>query len=281
MTTNVTQFRKRAKAAIEDERLQGALDYATRGKREKRLAALAELPNAEGLRDHFKEIRTATIAQLAKHLETFEHNATEAGAKVHWARDGAEACEIVVNIGRQYGVTLATKSKSMLSEEIRLNDALAEAGIEPVETDLGEWIIQLAGEAPFHIVGPAIHKTRYQIAELLGKEAGRELDPENIELLTAEARRMLREKFLVAGMGISGGNIIVAETGSVVLVTNEGNGRMVTSASPVQSMYIFARIASGPDFPQIIHSPISPEKHDASTNLVCKRSLTLCLSRSS
>ena len=233
MTTNVSQFRKRAKAAIEDARLQGALDHATRDKREKRLAALAELPNAEGLRDHFREIRSATIAQLANHLETFERNAVEAGAQVHWARDDAEACEIVIDIGRQHGVTLATKSKSMLSEEIHLNDALEAAGIEPVETDLGEWIIQLAGEPPFHIVGPAIHKTRHQVAELLGKEAGRELDPDNIESLTAEARRMLRERFLVAGMGISGGNIAVAETGSIVLVANEGNGRMVTSASPV------------------------------------------------
>ncbi|MFC1717195.1 lactate utilization protein B [Candidatus Poribacteria bacterium] len=232
-TTTVSQFRERAKKAIEDERLQGALDKGTGGKRLGLKETLAEIPDAEGLRDQFMQIRSATLAQLADHLETFERNATASGAQVHWARDGVEACEIVIEIARQHEVTLTTKSKSMVSEEISLNKALAEAGIEPVETDLGEWIIQLADEPPFHIVGPAIHKTRHQVAELLSKEAGRELDPDNIKLLTAEARRMLRERFLVAGMGMSGGNIAVAETGSIVLVMNEGNGRMVTSAPPV------------------------------------------------
>jgi len=233
MRTSVSQFRQRARTAIEDTRLQGALDKATDNLRKARVSALAELPNAEALRDHFKAIRSATLAQLAHHLETFERNAVAAGAQVHWARDGVEACEIVVGIAHKRGVTLATKSKSMATEEIHLNAALTAAGVEPVETDLGEWIIQLAQETPSHIVAPAIHKTRHEIAALLSQKSGRQLDPDNIAALTAEARRILREKFLTAGMGISGGNIAVAETGSVVLVTNEGNGRMVTSAPPV------------------------------------------------
>lgn len=118
MKTTVSQFRQRAKTAIEDARLQGALDKATDSLRKARVNALAELPNAEDLRDHFKAIRAATLAQLAHHLETFERNAVAAGAQIHWARDGVEACEIVVRIAGEHGVTLATKSKSMATEEI-------------------------------------------------------------------------------------------------------------------------------------------------------------------
>jgi L-lactate dehydrogenase complex protein LldF len=121
----------------------------------------------------------------------------------------------------------------MATEEIHLNHALSDAGITPVETDLGEWIIQLAGEPPSHIIGPALHKTRDQVAELLSREIGRPLDPDDIPAMTAEARIALREKFLAAGLGISGANLGVAETGSIVLVTNEGNGRLTTSAPPV------------------------------------------------
>lgn len=227
------QFRQSATIAINDIRLQGALKRANVHFRLGRERALAELPGVEALRDHFKEIRHRTMARLDHHLETFEKNAQAAGAQVHWARDGAEACRIISAIATQHGVTLATKSKSMATEEIRLNHALQEAGIQAVETDLGEWIIQLAHEAPSHIIAPAVHKTRQQVAELFSRESGEALPPDDIPLLTAEARRMLRSKFLASGMGISGANIGVAETGSIVLVTNEGNGRLVTSLPPV------------------------------------------------
>ncbi|GAB4470619.1 MAG: LutB/LldF family L-lactate oxidation iron-sulfur protein [Anaerolineae bacterium] len=227
------QFRHSAHEAIADPRLQLAIEGATGKFRGARLEALAELPNADALRDHLKAIRSTTLARLAEHLEMFERSAVQAGARVHWARDAAEACRIVVEIARQHGVTLAAKSKSMASEEIQLNRALIDAGIEPVETDLGEWIIQLAGEPPSHIIAPAIHKTRQQVAELFSKEAGRPMPPDDIPVLTAEARRLLRGKFLAARMGISGVNVAVAETGSIVLVTNEGNGRMVTSLPPI------------------------------------------------
>lgn len=233
MTTTFSQFRHSATIAIEDIRLQGALDGATNIFANARLRALAELPGAGKLRDHLKAVRSATLAQLAQHLETFERQATAAGAQVHWARDATQAGDIITNIARSRGVTLATKSKSMATEEIHLNQALAIAGVEPVETDLGEWIIQLAGEPPSHIIAPAIHKTRQQVAELFSQQSGQALSADDIPLLTAEARRILRQMFLSAGMGISGANIGVAETGSVVLVTNEGNGRLVTSAPPV------------------------------------------------
>lgn len=233
MTVTTLEFRQAAAAAIADPRLQGALEGATGKFRSARSAALAELPDADALRDHFKALRSATLARLAEHLETFERNAAAAGAQVHWAADGAAACRIVTEIARQHGVALAAKSKSMVSEEIHLNQALAAAGVEPVETDLGEWIIQLAGDPPYHIVAPAIHKTRQQVAELFSELTGESLPADDIPRLTAVARRLLREKFLAAGLGISGGNLLVAETGSVVLVTNEGNGRMVTSLPPV------------------------------------------------
>ena len=227
------QFRAQAIKAIGDPLLQRAIDGATLHFRTGRTEALAELPDADALRDHFKTIRSSTLARLADQLETFERNATAAGAQVHWARDAAEAREIVLGIARAHGTNLAVKSKSMASEEIHLNSALDAAGIDPVETDLGEWIIQLAGETPSHIVGPALHKTREQVAELFSAEVGRTLPPDDIPGLTEIARGILREKFLAAGIGISGGNIAVAETGTIVLVTNEGNGRMVTSAPPV------------------------------------------------
>lgn len=233
MTTTIPQFRERATIAIADIRLQSALEGATGRFATAREGALAALPWADELRDHFKTMRAATLANLAEHLQTFERNALVAGAHVHWAKDEAEACAIVTDIARRRSVTLATKSKSMATEEIHLNRALTAAGIQPVETDLGEWIIQLAEEPPSHIIAPAIHKTKEQVAELFARESGRPQSAADIPALTAEARRMLREKFLAAGMGISGGNLAVAETGSIILVTNEGNGRMVTSAPPV------------------------------------------------
>jgi L-lactate dehydrogenase complex protein LldF len=232
-TTTVPQFRSRATIAIEDIRLQGALEGATGHFRDGHDGALATLPHSDALRDHLKAIRSTTLANLVRHLETFERQAVKAGACVHWARDAEEASRIVVGIAQQHGVELATKTKSMATEEIRLNQALKKAGIEPVETDLGEWIIQLAEEPPYHIIAPAIHKTRGQVAELFSELTGEEIPPDSIPRLTAIARRLLRERFLAAGMGITGANIGVAETGSIVLVTNEGNAEMVTALPPV------------------------------------------------
>ena len=232
-TATMGQFRSRAYIAIEDIRLQGALEGATGKFASGRVSVLAELPEADALRDHFKSLRSATLARLAEHLEEFERQAQANGSTVHWARDGAEASQIVVEIAQAQGATLATKTKSMATEEIGLNRALSAAGIEPVETDLGEWILQLAEERPYHIIGPASHKTRGQVAVLFSQETGQALPPDEIPRLTATARRLLREKFLASGVGISGANIGVAESGSIVLVTNEGNAEMITSLPKV------------------------------------------------
>lgn len=232
MTATLNQFRRRAARSIADDRLQDSLESATDRFVHERLETLSTVPGVEQMRDHFKKIRAATIANLAAHLETFEENAVKAGAQLHWARTGEEAAQIVVDIAKTHRVDLVAKSKSMVTEEIELNSTLEEQGIMPVETDLGEWIIQLANERPSHIIAPAVHKTKEQVADLFQAHSGLEMSGD-ISALTAEARRVLREKFLAAGMGISGGNIGVAETGSIVIVTNEGNGRMVTSLPPV------------------------------------------------
>jgi L-lactate dehydrogenase complex protein LldF len=226
-------FRADAALAIANQHLQSAVDGATLKFRRDRLRALADLPEVEAMRDHFKAVRAATLANLSEHLEQFERQALAAGAHIHWARDAGEATQIVIGIARQHGARLAVKAKSMTTEEIHLNAALDEAGITPVETDLGEWIVQLAAEPPAHIVIPALHKTRQQVAELFTREVGYPLAADDIPALTGAARRALREKFLAAEIGISGANIGVAETGSIVLVTNEGNGRMVSSVPPV------------------------------------------------
>jgi L-lactate dehydrogenase complex protein LldF len=229
MTATLTEFKQSTTIALHDVQLQGALAGVSSGMFLNRNRALAEVPDVEQLRDHLKAVRSATLGQLAEHLQTFEAKAQAAGARVHWAQDGAEARAIVLEIAQKHGVKLVTKSKSMVTEEIHLNAALEEAGIVPIETDLGEYIIQLAQEPPSHIIAPAIHKTKYQVAALMSEVAGRPLSADDIPGMTAVARQLLREKFLTAGMGISGVNLGVAETGSVVLVTNEGNGRLVTS----------------------------------------------------
>ncbi|MFZ0548034.1 MAG: LutB/LldF family L-lactate oxidation iron-sulfur protein [Candidatus Promineifilaceae bacterium] len=229
----VPRFRHSATIAIENIRLQSALEGATSRFRTHREEALADYPQADQLRDHFKTIRSATLANLGQHLETFERSATAAGATVHWAETAEEAAQIVTNLALERGVSLVTKSKSMTTEEIHLNQKLQSAGIQAVETDLGEWIVQLAEETPSHIIAPAIHKTRSQVAELLSKESGQRLADDDIPTMTAEARRMLRKKFLAAGMGITGSNLGIAESGTIVLVTNEGNAEMVTNLPPI------------------------------------------------
>jgi L-lactate dehydrogenase complex protein LldF len=223
-----TPFRERAGQALQDPFLREALTVATTKFLTLRRDAFAEFPEGEALRDRAREIKEATLQQLDVWVERLIDNVERRGGHVHYAASDVEARQIVLDIARRTGVRMAVKSKSMASEEIHLNEALAAAGVTPVETDLGEYIIQLAHERPSHIIAPAIHKTKGQVAELFTRELARpvEADP---EALTRVARAELREKFLQADLGITGANFAVAETGTIVLVTNEGNGRMVTS----------------------------------------------------
>ncbi len=187
----------------------------------------------EALRTAGEDIRKRVVDNLDTWLEIFEQNAMARGATVLWAKDGQEICDLVVAIARQHGITKAIKSKSMLSEEADLNRALEAAGIQPVETDLGEYILQIAGnEAPSHIIAPVMHKNLDEIADLFARTHSKPRKTD-IPALTREARDVLRAHFLSAGMGITGGNFLIAETGSVALITNEGNGRMVTTLPKV------------------------------------------------
>jgi L-lactate dehydrogenase complex protein LldF len=223
-----TPFRDRAGAALKDTFLQEALTIATTKFIALRREAFGEFPEGEALRDRAKAIKEATLGRLDHYLEQLIEAVEARGGHVHYATTPEAARAIIVDIARQAGARTVVKTKSMATEEIELNEALLAAGVTPVETDLGEYIIQLAGERPSHIIAPAIHKTKGQVAELFARELRHEVaaDP---EVLTRIARAELREKFLQADMGVTGANFAVAETGTVVLVTNEGNGRMVTS----------------------------------------------------
>ncbi len=221
-------FPAQARAALQDGLLRGALRRATDLFAERRAAAVGSVPDWEELRERARRIKEESLAHLDRYLEEFESKARAAGARVHWARDGLEACALVAGIAREAGATHLVKSKSMTSEEIRLNHALERSGSEPVETDLGEWIVQLAGETPSHIIVPAIHKTRQQIADLFVDRLAIERT-EDVEELARTARAILREHFARADLGVSGVNFAVAETGTILILENEGNIRMTTS----------------------------------------------------
>lgn len=221
-------FDRNARRALEDTQLRGALRHATDLFGERRRAAVGTVTDWEGLRTQARAIKDETLSRLDTYLEEFVARAEEAGARVHWARDGQEACSVIAGIARDRGARTVVKSKSMASEEIHLNAALAELDIEPIETDLGEYIIQLAGETPSHIVVPAIHKTKRQIAELFAEKLG--IPPsEDVATLTEAARTALRRRFAQADLGISGVNFGVAETGTILILENEGNARLTTS----------------------------------------------------
>jgi L-lactate dehydrogenase complex protein LldF len=225
-------FKDNAKKALADERLQRALAGFKVGFQDKRTAARDRMPEFDALRDEAVRLKNHTLAHLDLYLLAFEAKVVEAGGRVHWARDAAEARARVLEICQEAGARTVTKSKSMVAEEIHLNEHLEAHGIEPVETDLGEYIIQLAGERPSHLVGPAVHMTKDRIADLFAKHHGgpRNDDP---AALVAEARVALRERYLAADVGITGANFLVAETGSVITVTNEGNAELTQGLPPV------------------------------------------------
>jgi L-lactate dehydrogenase complex protein LldF len=223
------RFKANAAAALANPVLQTNMRTSKGKFVDKRAAAVRELDDFEGMRDAARDLRNRVLADLDLWLEKFEAAATARGATVLWAQDSAEACRHVTDIARRHGVRKAVKSKSMLSEEAGLNQALTAAGIQPVETDLGEYILQINdNEPPSHIIAPVIHKSLDEVADLFERTHQTPRKTE-IPALTREAREVLRAHFLDADMGISGGNFLIAETGSVALVTNEGNGRMVTT----------------------------------------------------
>jgi L-lactate dehydrogenase complex protein LldF len=228
VTTDAREFPKEARAALHNVRLQGALNHLKEGFQVKRAAAFAAFPvGFEELREQGRAIRASALSRLDELLVQFEAQVQAQGGRVHWARDAAEARDIVTRILKERGARSVTKGKSMVTEEIELNAHLAANGITPIETDLGEYIIQLRNERPSHIVAPAFHLQRADVEASFRKEH-QSLAPErnldNRPALVREARAMLRRHFEAADAGITGANFLIAETGTAIIVTNEGNG---------------------------------------------------------
>jgi len=224
-------FDKKIHQTLADANLQLAIYSATGRLKDKRTESVAAdaLPDYQELRTHANALKKHAIENLDHYLEEFERNVEAHGGKVVYCKDGAEVSDFVLDLAKQRGVSLIVKSKSMTTEEVDLNERLEHHGLESVETDLGEYILQLAHERPYHIVAPALHKTRYDVAAIFEKElhVSYETVPEKLSQI---ARGVLRQKFLDAGIGISGANFLVADSGAVVLVENEGNARLTTTA---------------------------------------------------
>jgi L-lactate dehydrogenase complex protein LldF len=225
-------FPEAARVALADTQLRSNLAHATSTIRAKRATVVAEVDDWEQLRLAGAAIKDNTLLHLDEHLLQLEKSLTEAGATVHWARDAAEACEVVADVARRHGVDEVVKVKSMATQEIGLNEALAKHGIAAWETDLAELIVQLGDDLPSHILVPAIHRNRAEIRQIFvdhmaaaGRAAPADLTDDPARLAEA-ARVHLREKFLRAKVGVSGANFAVADSGTLVVVESEGNGRM-------------------------------------------------------
>ena len=227
MQPTALNFKANVTSALANVNLRQSLKRVETNWVGRRAEAAARLPEFEALRDQARDIKNHVLAHLDVYLERFEQNVIANGGQVHWCKTPREARETILSLCRSVEAKTATKGKSMIAEEIALNPFLSENGIEPVETDLGEYIIQLADEPPSHIVGPAIHKTKDEVSDLFlehHKKYGQERRITDDQELVAEARKYLRQRYFDADVGITGANMLIAETGSSVIVTNEGNG---------------------------------------------------------
>jgi len=224
-------FRTNTAEAVKEVSLREAMRTATDVFTTLRARGVSSLPLDEW-RDHASEIRVKVVKDLPAYLDRFSAKATGAGAVVHRARDAQMARDIVFNVLRDRKVKKIVKAKSMVTEEIHLNAYLESRGMQVVETDLGEYIVQLAGESPSHILAPAIHKNRRQVGRLFSDKLGVEYS-DDPTILTAVARKALRSEFLTAQAGITGANFAITDSGSLAIFTNEGNGRMVTTLPPL------------------------------------------------
>jgi iron-sulfur cluster protein len=230
--------RRRVKKALKDISLQIALGRASSQHNSKYLQTSWEIP-WEDYKQKARAIREKNVGQLPELIERFSLEAEKAGARVHRAAAPQDAVETILRIAREKNARLIVKSKSMVSEEIGLNDALERAGLQVVETDLGEWIIQLAGDRPSHITAPALHLTKEKIAEVLSQHLGRPVPADAREIVRI-AREEMRKHFIQADIGVSGANFAVAESGTLVIVSNEGNVRLATALPPVHIALVTA-----------------------------------------
>ncbi len=228
-----SEFKQRTSEAVSDEHLRksfrGAMDFLM-AKRAAQFPDAAALERQRSLAEH---IRKYSLARLPDLLEQLERNLNANGIRVHWAENAGEASRIIVDIAKSHATKLMVKGKSMVSEEVELNHAMEAAGMEALESDMGEYIVQLDGEKPSHIIMPAIHKTKQQIAQLFAEKVPGASYTESVDELIGIGRAVLRGKFMSADVGLSGVNFAVAETGTLCLVENEGNGRMCTTVPKV------------------------------------------------
>src|SRR5579884_2757688 len=231
MSGRIPPFKERLEAALASESLPIALDRSLGLFRQRRLAAFAN-DDFRAIQRKLYRLKASAIERLPELVEQFTREAEQVGVVVHRSATIDEAQRIIGDIARRHNVKLAVKSKSMVTEEIGINEYLGRQGVRVVETDLGEWIVQLAHDRPSHLIAPAIHWTREQVAALFSKEVGEEIPPDIAELVKV-ARRELRQAFITADLGITGANIGIASTGTMVLVTNEGNADLVTTLPPV------------------------------------------------
>lgn len=232
MKPETDRFPQAHREALTRDHVRGATFRATQNFNVRRDVAYAELPNLEELRQYAASVKDHTLAHLDHYLAQLTDAVERVGGRVHFAADAADARGIIAGIARATGTRLAVKSKSMVTEEIELNPALEAAGVRVVETDLGEFILQLEREAPSHLIGPAIHKPKREVDALFHRLFGVPLGT-SADGLARKAREIIREEFLRADMGITGVNFAVAESGSVVIVENEGNARLTTSVPRV------------------------------------------------
>ena len=234
--------------------------------------AWSDFAPSDQVRERARAIKDETLAELDKHLETLEANVVRNGGHVYWASEGEDACRFILEILASRNAQKVVKSKSMTSEEIRLNHALEAAGVEVVETDFGEYIIQVAGHRPSHIVGPALHLSKDDVAKILSEAAGETL-PTDREALAAFARRTLRSRFAAADVGITGANFAIAETGSIVLVENEGNARLTTGLPRIHIALmgiekVIPKLADLPYFLKVLARAATGQKISVYTSLI-------------
>jgi len=280
MLSNATKYAQRehhefleaTEAALADKHLQASLSQLGTVLSMLNKVAFSSLRESDELRERARAIKDATLAELDTYLEQLDQSVRQRGGTVHWADDGGEACQIILDIVHRAGGKRVVKSKSMTTEEIHLNAALQDAGVEVVETDFGEFIIQQAHHRPSHLVAPAIHLTTAEVAEILSRGRPEPL-PADVEQLTRFARRELRSRFAAADVGITGGNFAVAETGTLVLVSNEGNARLTTTLPRVHIAVIgmekvIPRMADLPVFLKILARAATGQKLSIYTSLI-------------
>ncbi len=265
-------FKTYALKTLQDPQLRRAYRFATHHALEMRSEVIQDVPEWEDLRERAHRIKEEAINRLDHYLEKLENRVLANGGKVFWARDGQEARDYIIGVAQRTGARTVVKSKSMTTEEIGLSHELQKHGIEAVETDLGEFIIQLAKQTPSHITAPALHMTRQQVAELFSKKFGLKYT-DVPEELCAFARNLLRQKFLSAELGISGANFALADTGTIVIVENEGNARLSTTLPKVHIAVmglekVIPRFADLPIFLKLLPMSSTGQKQTSYVSLI-------------